>query len=108
MTREYILQNLEVMCPIIFIDNPGLRDHVMITLQDSLLIPKPKFKVGDVVKTDNGAVFTIDLFENLDLEDGWIYQFYDPNDNKWRYLAFEDYEWSFHEEDWLELVEEGR
>ena len=108
MTREYILQNLEVMCPIIFIDNPGLRDHVMSTLQDSLLIPKPKFKVGDVVKTDNGAVFTIDLFENLDLEDGWIYQFYDPNDNKWRYLAFEDYEWSFHEEDWLELVEEGR
>ena len=108
MTREYILQNLEVMCPIIFIDNPGLRDHVMSTLQDSLLIPKPKFKVGDVVKTDNGAVFTIDLFENVDLEDGWIYQFYDPNDNKWRYLAFEDYEWSFHEEDWLELVEEGR
>jgi len=108
MTREYILQNLEVMCPIIFIDNPGLRDYVMSTLQDSLLIPKPKFKVGDVVKTDNGAVFTIDLFENLDLEDGWIYQFYDPNDNKWRYLAFEDYEWSFHEEDWLELVEEGR
>ena len=108
MTREYILQNLEVMCPIIFIDNSGLRDHVMSTLQDSILIPKPKFKVGDVVKTDNGAVFTIDLFENLDLEDGWIYQFYDPNDNKWRYLAFEDYEWSFHEEDWLELVEEGR
>ena len=108
MTREYILQNLEVMCPIMFIDNPGLRDHVMITLQDSLLIPKPKFKVGDVVKTDNGAVLTIDLFENLDLEDGWIYQFYDPNDNKWRYLAFEGYEWSFHEEDWLELVEEGR
>ena len=100
MTREYILQNFEVMCPIIFIDNPGLRDHVMSTLQDSLLIPKPKFRVGDVVKTDNGAVFTIDLFENLDLEDGWIYQFYDPNDNKWRYLAFEDYEWSFHEEDW--------
>ena len=108
MTREYILQNLEVMCPIIFIDNPGLRDYVMSTLQDSLLIPKPKFKVGDVVKTDNGAVFTIDLFENLDLEDGWIYQFYDPNDNKWRYLAFEDYEWSFHEEDWLELVEETK
>ena len=108
MTREYILQNLEVMCPIIFIDNPGLRDHVMSTLQDSILIPKPKFRVGDVVKTDNGAVFTIDLFENLDLEDGWIYQFYDPNDNKWRYLAFEDYEWSFHEEDWLELAEETK
>ena len=108
MTREYILQNLEIMCSIMFIDNPGLRDHVMSTLQDSLLIPKPKFRVGDVVKTDNGAVFTIDLFENLDLEDGWIYQFYDPNDNKWRYLAFEDYEWSFHEEDWLELVEETK
>ena len=76
--------------------------------EDFITIPKPKFRVGDVVKTDNGAVFTIDLFENLDLEDGWIYQFYDPNDNKWRYLAFEDYEWSFHEEDWLELVEEGR
>ena len=50
MTREYILQNLEIMCPIMFIDNPGLRDYVMSTLQDSLLIPKPKFKVGDRVK----------------------------------------------------------
>ena len=50
MTREYILQNLEVMCPIMFIDNPGLRDYVMSTLQDSLLIPKPKFQVGDRVK----------------------------------------------------------
>ena len=50
MTREYILENLEVMCPIMFIDNPGLRDYVMSTLQDSILIPKPKFKVGDRVK----------------------------------------------------------
>ena len=55
MTREYILQNLEVMCPIIFIDNSGLRDHVMSTLQESLLIPKHKFGVGDVVKDKNGS-----------------------------------------------------
>ena len=50
MTREYILQNLEAACPIWFIDNPQLRDEVMATLQDSLLIPKPKFKVGDWVE----------------------------------------------------------
>ena len=56
MTREYILQNLEVMCPIIFIDNSGLRDHGMSTLQDSLLIPKPKFKVGDKVKAIYGVI----------------------------------------------------
>ena len=56
MTREYILQNLEVMCPIIFIDNPGLRDYVMSTLQDSLLIPKAKFKKGDQVYIIAGAV----------------------------------------------------
>jgi len=50
MTREYILENLEAACPIWFIDNPQLRDEVMATLQDSLLIPKPKFKVGDWVE----------------------------------------------------------
>ena len=59
MTREYILQNLEIMCPIMFIDNPGLRDHVMSTLQDSLLIPKPRFKVGDRVTMKNNFIYDL-------------------------------------------------
>ena len=60
MTREYILENLEIMCPIMFIDNPGLRDHVMSTLQDSLLIPKPKFKVGDRVTMKNNFIYDLE------------------------------------------------
>ena len=109
MTREKFWEIVQILVQKDYWDAQSVPPkEIKEILTKSILIPKPKFKVGDVVKTDNGAVFTIDLFENLDLEDGWIYQFYDPNDNKWRYLAFEDYEWSFHEEDWLELVEEGR
>ena len=96
MTREYILQNLEVMCPIIFIDNSGLRDHVMSTLQDSLLIPKPKFKVGDKVKAIYGEKTKWEI-------EG---RYYSPDEMKWYYTDFGDM--IDHSEDELELVEEGR
>ena len=94
MTREYILQNLEVMCPIIFIDNSGLRDHVMSTLQDSILIPKPKFKVGDVVKVIYGE------------KTKWTIEgrYYSPDEMKWYYSDFGDM--ISYSEDELELVEE--
>ena len=97
MTREYILQNLEVMCSIIFIDNPGLRDHVMSTLQDSLLIPKPKFKVGDRVKWTSWSNAPEDIIEE---------RLYNPDANMWGYLR-SDME-TFIDEPELELVEEGR
>ena len=94
MTREYILVNLEVMCPIIFIDNSGLRDHVMSTLQDSILIPKPKFKVGDVVKVIYGE------------KTKWKIEgrYYSPDEMKWYYSDFGDM--ISYSEDELELAEE--
>ena len=95
MTREYILQNLEGACPIWFIDNPQLRDEVMATLQDSLLIPKPKFKVGDKLK-------------RICSEDWEIYVWraqYDLSEKVWIY--YESYD-DYYEEDELELVEEGK
>ena len=91
MTREYILQNLEVMCPIMFIDNPGLRDYVMSTLQDSLLIPKPKFKVGDRVTDEFGDKHYIDEC------------CYDLSKNRWWYLSLFGNKYYEHE---LEIVEE--
>ena len=96
MTREYILQNLEVMCPIIFIDNSGLRDHVMSTLQDSLLIPKPKFKVGDKVNRvldDGTIIYTFKIDTVL----------YSPGKKRWFYLK----DIYFYEEHLIQLVEEG-
>ena len=93
MTREYILENLEVMCPIIFIDNSGLRDHVMSTLQDSLLIPLPKFKVGDKVKAIYGEKTKWEI-------EG---RYYSPDEMKWYYTDFGDM--IDHSEDELELVE---
>ena len=93
MTREYILQNLEVMCPIMFIDNPGLRDHVMSTLQDSLLIPLPKFKVGDKVKAIYGEKTKWEI-------EG---RYYSPDEMKWYYSDFSDM--IDHSEDELLLVE---
>ena len=93
MTREYILENLEVMCPIIFIDNSGLRDHVMSTLQDSLLIPKPKFKVGDKVQVVNrGELWQFLIYE----------RYFNPDKGIWIY---EDDHYSPFDEDELELVE---
>ena len=94
MTREYILQNLEVMCPIIFIDNPGLRDHVMSTLQESLLIPKHKFGVGDVVKDKNGSYWNIAEY------------LYDPNKKEWVYYTMM-FRRRFYESE-LKLVEEEK
>ena len=84
------------MCPIIFIDNSGLRDHVMSTLQDSLLIPKPKFKVGDKVKAIYGEKTKWEI-------EG---RYYSPDEMKWYYSDFSDM--IDHSEDELELVEEGR
>ena len=87
MTREYILQNLEVMCPIIFIDNPGLRDHVMSTLQESLLIPKHKFGVGDWVEMILGTRKFKIVGALYDYEsNAWVYEnvfndFFLPNPN---------------------------
>ena len=95
MTREYILQNLEVMCPIIFIDNPGLRDHVMSTLQDSILIPKPKFKVGDVVQYKESKYLITEVLYNYRQE-------------MWQYYNIEyGISWRVNEDE-LELVEEGK
>ena len=94
MTREYILQNLEVMCPIMFIDNSGLRDHVMSTLQESLLIPKHKFGVGDVVKDKNGSYWNIAEY------------LYDPNKKEWVYYTMM-FRRRFYESE-LELVEEDK
>ena len=94
MTREYILQNLEVMCPIIFIDNSGLRDHVMSTLQDSILIPKPRYKVGDKVKVIYGEKTKWEI-------EG---RYYSPDEMKWYYSDFGDM--ISYSEDELELVEE--
>ena len=75
MTREYILENLEIMCPIMFIDNPGLRDHVMSTLQDSLLIPLPKFKVGDKFR-EYSVIFEIEnVFYDFNLGT-WVYGYW--------------------------------
>ena len=92
MTREYILQNLEVMCPIIFIDNPGLRDHVMSTLQDSILIPKPKFKVGDVVQYKESKYLITEVLYNYRQE-------------MWQYYNSEyGISWRMNEDE-LELVE---
>ena len=93
MTREYILQNLEVMCPIIFIDNPELRDYVMSTLQDSILIPKPKYKVGDKVKVIYGEKTKWEI-------EG---RYYSPDEMKWYYNDFGDM--INYSEDELELVE---
>ena len=95
MTREYILQNLEVMCPIIFIDNPGLRDYVMSTLQDSLLIPKPKFKVGDVVQYKESKYLITEVLYNYRQE-------------MWQYYNSEyGISWRMNEDE-LEIVEEGK
>ena len=94
MTREYILQNLEAACPIWFIDNPQLRDEVMATLQDSLLIPKPKFKVGDWVEMILGTrKFRIG---------GALY---DYESNAW---VYENVFNAFFPESELKLVEEGK
>ena len=97
MTREYILQNLEIMCPIIFIDNAGLRDHVMSTLQDSILIPKPKFKVGDKVKLKGSNTYP--EFIVVDYS-------YSPEQKTWKYEGISSSNKSV--EDALEIVEEGK
>ena len=95
MTREYILQNLEVMCPIMFIDNPGLRDHVMSTLQDSILIPKPKFKVGDRAQYKESKYLITEVLYNYRQE-------------MWQYYNSEyGISWRMNESE-LELVEEGK
>ena len=49
MTPIHFLKSL-----IQLIDNSKLRDGITDILQDYLLIPKPKFKVGDVVKVIYG------------------------------------------------------
>ena len=77
-------------------------------LESSMIIPKPKFNASDKVKPKNGRVATINIFEGLDLGDGWIYQVYDPTDNKWGYFAFEDYVWLFYDESELELMEKKK
>ena len=97
MTREYILENLEAACPIWFIDNPELRDHVMNTLQDSLLIPKPKFKVWEKVKLKTNENWVITITSVL----------YDIDRKVWMYEELDDYcgQGSMFSEDELELVE---
>ena len=86
------------MCPIIFIDNFGLRDHVMSTLQDSILIPKPKFKVGDKVRclTTNNE-FEVDYYCIYPLTNE-VYYFDSKLSKRKKGIA----------ESELELVEEGR
>ena len=90
MTPIHFLRSL-----IQLIDNSKLRDGIIDILQDSLLIPKPKFKVGDKVKWTSWSNAPEDIIEE---------RLYNPDANMWGYLR-SDME-TFIDESELELVEE--
>ena len=89
MTPIHFLRSL-----IQLIDNSKLRYGILDILQDYLLIPKPKFKVGDVVKVIYGE------------KTKWKIEgrYYSPDEMKWYYSDFGDM--ISYSEDELELVEE--
>ena len=91
MTPIHFLRSL-----IQLIDNSKLRDGIIDILQDYLLIPKPKFQVGDKVKAIYGEKTKWEI-------EG---RYYSPDEMKWYYTDFGDM--IDHSEDELELVEEGR
>ena len=68
-------------------------DEVKEILTNSLLIPKPKFKVGDVVKVIYGEKTKWEI-------EG---RYYSPDEMKWYYSDFSDM--ISYSEDELELVE---
>ena len=70
-------------------------DEVKEILTNSLLIPKPKFKVGDRVKWTSWSNAPEDIIEE---------RLYNPDANMWGYLR-SDME-TFIDESELELVEE--
>ena len=70
-------------------------DEVKEILTNSLLIPKPKFKVGDRVKWTSWSNAPEDIIEE---------RLYNPDANMWGYLR-RDME-TFIDESELELVEE--
>ena len=88
MTPIHFLRSL-----IQLIDNSKLRYGILDILQDYLLIPKPKFKVGDVVKVIYGE------------KTKWKIEgrYYSPDEMKWYYSDFGDM--ISYSEDELELVE---
>ena len=89
MTPIHFLRSLVQL-----IDNSKLRDGITDILQDYLLIPKPKFKVGDVVKVIYGEKTKWEI-------EG---RYYSPDEMKWYYSDFGDM--ISYSEDELELVEE--
>ena len=88
MTPIHFLKSL-----IQLIDNSKLRYGILDILQDYLLIPKPKFKVGDVVKVIYGE------------KTKWKIEgrYYSPDEMKWYYSDFGDM--ISYSEDELLLVE---
>ena len=72
-------------------------DEVKEILTNSLLIPKPKFKVGDRVKWTSWSNAPEDIIEE---------RLYNPDANMWGYLR-RDME-TFIDESELELVEETK
>ena len=88
MTPIHFLKSL-----IQLIDNSKLRDGITDILQDYLLIPKPKFKVGDVVKVIYGEKTKWEI-------EG---RYYSPDEMKWYYSDFGDM--ISYSEDELLLVE---
>ena len=77
MTPIHFLRSL-----IQLIDNSKLRYGILDILQDSLLIPKPKFKVGDITLPKGAKqAFQVDL-RNYNLPFGnWAY--YDTQTGVW-------------------------
>ena len=69
-------------------------EEVKEILTNSLLIPKHKFGVGDVVKDKNGSCWNIAEY------------LYDPNKKEWVYYTMM-FRRRFYESE-LELVEEGK
>ena len=88
MTPIHFLRSL-----IQLIDNSKLRDGIIDILQDYLLIPKPKFQVGDKVKAIYGEKTKWEI-------EG---RYYSPDEMKWYYSDFSDM--IDHSEDELLLVE---
>ena len=92
MTPIHFLRSL-----IQLIDNSKLRYGILDILQDYLLIPKPKFKVGDKVKLKGSNTYP--EFIVVDYS-------YSPEQKTWKYEGISSSNKSV--EDALELVEEGR
>ena len=90
MTRETALSYAHL---ILIRTNARGKDEIAEVLKDSLLIPKPKFKVGDKVKVIYGEKTKWEI-------EG---RYYSPDEMKWYYSDFGDM--ISYSEDELLLVE---